>query len=922
MPDPDLPGQSTATVNLVPRGGPWPVEGPAEGIPPGERLGIGAQVGRYVIVGTVGEGGMGVVYAGYDPELDRKVALKVLRPERAASATARARLLREAQAIARLSHPNVVAVHDAGAVGEQVFVAMEYVDGRTLRQWLKEEKRQWKEITDLFRVAGQGLAAAHAAGLVHRDFKPDNVLIGKDGRVRVADFGLARPVESEEEEREASGDRSPVITSWGVVLGTPGYMAPEQLRGQSSDARSDQYSFCVALYEALYGERPFAGGDSEEIAEAAERGEVRPPRPPREDAKVPAWLRDVVLRGLSADPARRWPSMNDLLRELARDPGAVRRRWLAAALVLLAGGGLLAWGSALGNAGRLCSGAGRKLAGVWDEGRKAAVRASFLGTRQPYAAVALNRVDSLLDTYAGGWTAMHREACEASRVRGEQSEDLLDRRMFCLDQRLREVDALAGLFSRADAGVVERSVAMARGLTRLDSCADVASLAARVPPPRDPALRERVDRVRSAVAEVETWIAAGRQAEAGLKAEAAVAAARKVGYQPTEAEALYLQGYLQDLLGETEKAEATTFDALVAAQASGHLEVAARAASELGWIASNSAGQPDEGERWARLSEAVAGALPANDALHAEVLRRKATVLTAQGRFAEAVETASRALALAERAYGPEHPEVARIFSNLGVFYNELGDNEASIRASLRGLAIRQKLFGPGHPDLARSYNTLANAYSDLRRFEEAQIYQERAYAIFRDSYGPDHPQALGVLNNIANTYKDRGQYAEAEQRYRQVVESAIRVDGPDHRNVGMALGNLAESVLLQKRYAEALEIYRRSLIIDEKALGRDHPNLAYDFQGIGTVLFEMGRAAEAVPVLERALALREKNPLDPDLLSNTRYNLARALWGTGRKDRSLKLAHQALEGYAKSDSEHELKREVEDWLREREASL
>jgi tetratricopeptide (TPR) repeat protein/predicted Ser/Thr protein kinase len=920
MLDPDPLGQSTATVNLIPRGGPWPAEG-VEPAQAGERLGLGAQVGRYVIVGTVGEGGMGVVYAGYDPELDRKVALKVLRPERAASPNARARLLREAQAIARLSHPNVVAVHDAGTFGEQVFVAMEYVDGQTLRQWLKEEPRNARQVVDLFRIAGQGLAAAHAAGLVHRDFKPDNVLIGKDGRVRVADFGLARPVEPPEPEEtpEASGDHSPGLTSWGMILGTPGYMAPEQLRGLSSDARSDQFSFCVALYEALYGERPFAGEDSDDAAEAAERGEIRPPR---EDARVPVWLRDVVLRGLSSDPARRWSSMDDLLRELARDPGAVRRRWLAAAAVLLAGGGLLAWGSALGNAGRLCSGAGQKLAGIWDEGRKEAVRASFLATRQPYAATALSQIETLFDSYTGGWTAMHREACEASRVRGEQSEDLLDRRMFCLDQRLREVDALAGLFSRADAGVVARSVAMTRSLTQLDTCADVASLTARVPPPRDPAVRAQVDRVRSAVAEVDTWIAAGRQTEAEAKAEAAVAAARKVGYRPTEAEALYLQGYLQDLLGEPEKAQATTFDALVAAEASGHLEVAARAASELGWIASNSAGQPDEGERWARLSEAVAGALPTNDALHAEVLRRKATVFSAQGRFAEAVQTDSRALALAERAYGPEHPEVARIFSNLGVFYNELGKNESSIQASLRGLAIRQKLYGPGHPELAKSYNTLANAYSDLRRFEEAQIYQERAYAIFRDSYGPDHPNAVGLLNNIANTYKDRGLYAEAEQRYRQAVESTIRVDGPDHPKVGMALGNLAESLLLQKRYGEALEVYRRALAIDEKALGRGHPNLAYDFHGIGSTLFEMRRVAEALPYLERALALRESNPLDPDLLSNTRYNLARALWQAGRKDRSLKLAHLALDGYAKSDSEHELKREVEGWLREREASL
>lgn len=896
MPDPDLPGQSTATVNLVPPGGPWPAESGAE------RLGLGAQVGRYVIVGTVGEGGMGVVYAGYDPELDRKVALKVLRPERAASPDARARLLREAQAIAKLSHPNVVAVHDAGAVGEQVFVAMEYVDGRTLRQWLKEERRGWREIVDLFRLAGQGLAAAHAAGLVHRDFKPDNVLIGKDGRVRVADFGLARPVEPGEVEEgiEETGDSSPDLTSWGTVLGTPGYMAPEQLRGVSADARSDQFSFCVSLYEALHGEKPFAE---------------------QEDAKVPAWLREVVLRGLNEDPERRWGSMDELLRELARDPAAVRRRWLVAALVLLAGGGLLAWGSALGDASRLCRGAERKLAGIWDAGRKEAVRTSFLNTHLSYAPVAVSRVEAILDGYTGEWTAMHREACEATRVRGEQSEDLLDRRMFCLDQRLREVDALAGLFSQADADVVERSVAAARSLTRIDACADVAALTARIPPPRDPKVRARVDQVRSAVAEVKTWIDAGKQAEVEAKADATVAAARKVGYRPTEAEALFAQGYLQDLLGKSEKAEATTFDALVTAQGAGHLEVAARSASELGWITGYSGGRPAEGERWERLASAIADALPQDDALHAELLRQHAVVLYASGRFSEAAEVSRRALARAECAYGPEHPEVARILSNLGAYQNELGDNEASIQASLRGLGIRRKLLAPGHPDLAKSYNTLGNAYHDLRRYDESLANFERAYAIFKERYGADHPMSVGVLNNMANVYKEMGRYDEAGVRYREVAAITERIDGPDHPDLAMVLSNLGENLMLQKRFGEALELYRRSLAINRKALGEDHPDLAFDYQGIGSTLLEMGRTAEAVPVLERSLAIREKQKVDPDLVSNARYNLARALWKTGHRERAMALAGQALAGYSKSDSEQEMRRKVEGWLQERGAS-
>ncbi|MFL6293562.1 MAG: serine/threonine-protein kinase, partial [Thermoanaerobaculia bacterium] len=305
----------------------------------------GTVVGRYLILDWVGEGGMGVVYAAHDPELDRKVALKLLRPDRtgAAAEEHRLRLQREAQAIARLSHPNVVAVYDAGTLGEQVFVAMEFVEGKTLRQWLSEGARPWEEIVKVFAAAGQGLAAAHDAGLVHRDFKPDNVLMGQDGRIKVADFGLARPM------GELAGDAPPEsgsgsggllaspLTQWGMVLGTPVYMAPEQLRGVAADARSDQFSFCVSLYEALYGERPFPGGNPREIAEAVTRGSVREEP---QGSRVPARLRALLLRGLSRDPELRFSSMEELLHELGRDPSARRKKWLAAAAVFLVAGAL------------------------------------------------------------------------------------------------------------------------------------------------------------------------------------------------------------------------------------------------------------------------------------------------------------------------------------------------------------------------------------------------------------------------------------------------------------------------------------------------------------------------------------------------------------------------------------------------------
>ncbi|HET6583005.1 MAG TPA: serine/threonine-protein kinase, partial [Nannocystaceae bacterium] len=229
------------------------------------RLARGTTLGRYVVLERIGSGGMGVVYAAYDPQLDRKVALKLLhaREERDGDSGGRARVLREAQAMARLSHPNVVAVHDVGVVDDTLFVAMEFVEGVTLGHFIAAGSRRWNEVLDVFEPAGRGLAAAHAAGLVHRDFKPDNVMIGNDGRVRVMDFGLARAAaEITTESSEGSGgsivelsgvDR---LTRTGALVGTPAYMAPELLAGGNADARSDQFAFCVALHRALYGTAP------------------------------------------------------------------------------------------------------------------------------------------------------------------------------------------------------------------------------------------------------------------------------------------------------------------------------------------------------------------------------------------------------------------------------------------------------------------------------------------------------------------------------------------------------------------------------------------------------------------------------------------------------------------------------------------
>ncbi len=304
-------------------------------------LGPGTRVGRHVLEALLGLGGMGIVYRARDPQLDRAVAVKVVR-----SSSSTARLLREAQAMARLRHPNVIPIFDVGTLGDDVFVVMPLLEGGTLGAWLRDQPRSWMATLDHFVAAGRGLAAAHAAGMVHRDFKPDNVLLGGDGEIQVADFGLARL------DRDLSGPPSgppsgespaaPVtldLTRTGDLLGTPAYMAPEQLRGEVSDGRGDQFSFCVALWEGLFGARPFSpggvGGPAALTAllEAIDAGRLTTPAPGRE---APAWLRAIVLRGLRARPAERWPSMTALLDAIAAHRGGRRGRTVISVAVAAA----------------------------------------------------------------------------------------------------------------------------------------------------------------------------------------------------------------------------------------------------------------------------------------------------------------------------------------------------------------------------------------------------------------------------------------------------------------------------------------------------------------------------------------------------------------------------------------------------------
>ncbi|MCW5809308.1 MAG: serine/threonine protein kinase, partial [Deltaproteobacteria bacterium] len=456
-----------------------------------KRLERGTLVGRYVVFDILGEGGMGTVYNAYDPELDRRLAIKVVQAKAGGSTTTggdQARLLREAQALARLSHPNVIAVHDVGTLpGDRVFVAMELVEGATLRTWLRDP-RTWKEVQAVMLAAGAGLAAAHTAGLVHRDFKPENVIVGADGRVRVMDFGLARL--AADEHTAASRDsnlaietRSPLSAHLtiersrgtdGNVVGTPAYMAPEIYDGEAADARTDQFAFGVALYEALYRTRPF-----ERKALVPPRASPPVPKDPPASSAVPLALQRVVMRALAAAPADRYRAMDDLLADLAVDPARAKRRVLmagGAVLVVagtLSGAAVLARGSA---ANEMCTGLERRLEGVWDTPARDAVHAAFGRSKRPFALQAMVALEKTLDRYATEWTVAATENCTATRIRGDQTEDVLELRGECLDQRLGELQALARAMANADDTAVDRASTAEHALEPVARCANVAAL--------------------------------------------------------------------------------------------------------------------------------------------------------------------------------------------------------------------------------------------------------------------------------------------------------------------------------------------------------------------------------------------------------------------------------------------------------------
>ncbi|WAS90587.1 serine/threonine-protein kinase [Nannocystis punicea] len=684
------------------------------------------QLGRFTVLKLLGQGGMGVVYACYDDQLDRKVAVKVLHGEVVREKeTAQKRLLREAQAMARLSHPNIVAVHEVGQTDGMVYVAMEFVRGLSLDAWV-HEPRPWKEILSVFLQAGRGLAAAHKAGLVHRDFKPQNAMIDDEGQVKVLDFGLARLSDGDLREEDLAGvpagpeDAVPLLmrplTRMGVILGTPAYMSPEQHLGALATAESDQFSFCVSLYQSLYGRLPFSTESFAAMRDDVVHGRVAPAP---SGSPVPSRVFKALRRGMMAAPGDRFAAMTDLLAALERDPGVAYRRVaaLAATAVVAGVAGIAATRGSV--AAPQCPDARPELAGVWDDGRAAEVRAFVQAKAPARAGELLAAIEPVLARYAAAWVQLRNDACHA-HVEGRQSTHVFDLRTSCLDQRRAALAATIDAFALADAANLDDLVQAVGGLPPLADCADVETLMASLPPHKDSLVRARVQMHRETLAQAEVHVHTA-QTRLGLQLVESVLADEKATiYEPLLAEAYLRKGTLQARDGAPAAALRSFDEALWTAIGVGHATIAALTSSRRGLLLAYPLHRPEQARAELPLITALNRAVAGDVEIYGEFLNAVGVIHATGGEWARAHEKLREAVDLRERHGRLETPQGISTLYNLGNHLANTWHYEEAVPIFRRVIELSEKLSGPNHPERAMYEVLLAHALMNLGRPREA----------------------------------------------------------------------------------------------------------------------------------------------------------------------------------------------------------
>ncbi len=845
------------------------------------RYRVGDTFGRYVIEECLGSGGMGSVYAAFDPQLDRHVAIKHLHD--GFSADGAVQLLSEAKMMAKLSHPNVVTIYEVGTADGQLHIAMECVRGPTLRDWVDQAPRTWSEIAAAHLDAGKGMMAAHEAGIVHRDFKPANVLLGQDGRVRVTDFGIAKiidyaaPTEQtaprgaspaandlsaelaqpatggfyetpggpdtprpraatsptatvyqmEESQRPAMvGMRTPQdhpMTRTGVVRGTPAFMAPEVFQGQPVTARSDQYSFCVSLWHCLFGDYPYQAADLVSLQVEVMVGNLRkiPSEPP-----VPKRLQRLLRRGLARDPAERFPSMKALLAELERTIHPPRRLVIALAAVVVAGALVVGsmWMSSRAEKPATCDGGTAKVTGVWGMDRPAELRKA-LGQHAGGAASGemIGVIERELTSYASGWALAHDRACTETRIDKTQNDDVLAERMVCLDRLLDEFGALVGLMKDADTVALPGLLAAAFQMPPAKSCLLASSDRIEIPD----ALRTPISSIRSRLAQATALERSGRFTQGLAVAEAALADAVPLAHDPTTAAALLQVGRLQWRAGDPNAARETLIRTTTLAETAGMKELRVQSLIELVWVSAWELRNPEEGGVWGRLAEASlrADKVPRRS-LVAELQEHMGGVHYYKNQFAEGVESVTTALNVWRQDLGAKHPAVAYADNKLAVLYLAKGDLDEALARIREAIEIYTEATKGHHPGLVFAENNLGSILMKMGDVEGAETHFQTALRLGTTALGANHAEVAVSYANLGAVAASREDYPKAIEHLEHALEIERSRLGDHHLSVSDSEENVATVYELAGQNAKARTHCEAALAIRREKLGAEHDSV------------------------------------------------------------------------------------------------
>jgi tetratricopeptide (TPR) repeat protein/predicted Ser/Thr protein kinase len=921
----------------------------------GDRLTTGKTLGRYQVGGFLGAGAMGEVYLATDPALGRRVALKVLRvAEGKDSPELRARLVREAQVMGRLSHPNVVGVYEVGDEAGQVFIAMEFVDGESLRRWVAEP-REWRSVLRVYLEAGKGLAAAHARGLVHRDFKPDNVLVDTEGRVRVSDFGLAADIDDAFTNSTAKleGSVSVRLTQSGALVGTPAYMSPEMLQRRSTSAASDQFAFCVAVVEGLTGIRPMDGETLPALMRARLAGPVL-----KERSEVPSAVWRALKRGLEVEPARRFTSMDELLDVLTRtlEP---RRRWPLVAAAAVTVGALSIAGVMWRQRSPSCEVPASALTGVWDDAQRARVQQAMLASTVPFAKTTAARVRQALEAHATQWALARRTACEATWVERTQSERLLDLRMRCLDRAKDELGAVAAFFAQADEATMTSATSVLSSLRPLEWCADERLLSSAVAPPT-PAQSAAVTSVREALARTQVLIAARPKAAVDTLASLA-AQAKTTGYAPVHAEVLADLAEAHLANSDAKQAETSAREAITVADAVADDVDRAKALLTLIDAVGPEQARWSEGTALVKDARAVVTRLGNDPGLESLLELRQGKLHYTQSQYAEALPHYERALRLREAQLGKDDARVAEVLQLLAICTGSLGKLDAAKVLYERTLRIREAALGPEHPEVAATLNTLGIDASDRGDFDGALALYQRALDIRVKALGPTHSRVGHVLTNMAGVYLSKGDAERAVTTIEQSIEVEATSMGAEHPSLAEPWSLACEAHATLGHEKESIAACERALAITLKTRAPTHVRVGLVQLSWGEALLKLGKPAEALTHLKEARApiaarvgpgdmyalqleaaeaegllamkrprdglanvaralegMKANEPVSPEIIGRVLVAAAQTTWAAGKKADAEPLTQRALEYLRSRQTLTKAKTSFEAWVANR----